>query len=195
LATDRFRQQSPKSGTESPFGASRLARKRANSPQRAGCIKFAIRSAMSTNRDAATSRFGGVLLTVALLCSACGHPDAKHKGEAIAEKYFALAASGKVDQILSLYDDSFYKVSSRSEWSASYNNVRTKLGRPIAHRLQSWQVNDLVGTSGSGQSVTLIYDVDYERAAGKEMLLVFFPSGSDTGGIRGHHFESAALLK
>ena len=147
----------------------------------------------TTNRDAPPSRFGGLLLTVALLCSACGLSDAKQQGEAIAEKYFVLASSGKVDQILSLYDDSFYKVSSRVEWSATYNNIRTKLGRPIAHRLQSWQVNDLVSTGG--RAVTLIYDVDYERAAGKEMLLVFFPNGSDSGGIRGHHFESGALLK
>ena len=153
-------------------------------------------SAMSrTNRDVPTSRFGGVLLTVALLCSACGLSDAKQKGEAIAEKYFVLASSGHVDQILSLYDDSFYKVSSRGQWSATYNNIRTKLGRPIAHRLQSWQVNDLASTSGSGRAVTLIYDVDYERAAGREMLLVFFPNGSDSGGIRGHHFESGALLR
>jgi hypothetical protein len=148
-----------------------------------------------TNRDVPPSRFGGLLLTVALLCSACGLSDAKQQGEAIAEKYFVLASSGKVDQILSLYDDFFYNVSSRGEWSATYNNIRTKLGRPIAHRLQSWQVNDLVSIGGSGRAVTLIYDVDYERAAGKEMLLVFFPSGSDTGGIRGHHFESGALLK
>jgi len=138
---------------------------------------------------------GGVLLIAALLCSACGISEPRQKGEVIGEMYFVSASKGDVDQILSLYDDDFYKVSSRTQWSAAYDRIRTKLGRPIAHRLQAWQVNSVDDAIGSGQAVTLVYDVNYERAAGREMLLVFFPSGSDSGGIRGHHFDSAALLK
>jgi hypothetical protein len=137
---------------------------------------------------------GGVPLTVALLCSACGISETREKGEVIGEMYFVSASRGDVDQILSLYDDDFYKASSRTQWSAAYDRIRTKLGRPIAHRLEAWQVNSVASTNGSGQAVTLLYDVDYERATGTEMLLVFFPSRSDAGGIRGHHFESAALL-
>lgn len=148
-----------------------------------------------TKSGVRASLLGGVLLTGALLCPACGIPEAKQQGEAIAEKYFASASKGDVDQMLSLYDDDFYKASPRTQWSAAYDSIRRKLGRPIAHRLQSWQVSGLAATHRSGQAVTLIYDVDYERATGVEMLLVFFPSGSDAGGIRGHHFESAALLK
>jgi hypothetical protein len=135
------------------------------------------------------------VLTVALLCSACGISETWQKGEVIGEMYFVSASRGDVDQLLSLYDDDFYKASSRTQWSAAYDRIRTKLGRPIAHRLQAWQVNSVASTNGSGQAVTLLYDVDYERATGTEMLLVFFPSRSDAGGIRGHHFESAALLK
>jgi hypothetical protein len=135
------------------------------------------------------------VLTVALLCSACGISETRQKGEVIGEMYFVSASRGDVDQLLSLYDDDFYKASSRTQWSAAYDRIRTKLGRPIAHRLEAWQVNSVASTNGSGQAVTLLYDVDYERATGTEMLLVFFPSGSDAGAIRGHHFESSALLK
>jgi hypothetical protein len=138
---------------------------------------------------------GGLLLAVALLCAACGISETHQKGEVIGEMYFVSASKGDVDQILSLYDDDFYKASSRTQWSAAYDRIRTKLGRPIAHRLQAWQVNSVAATDGSGQAVTLVYDVNYERATGTEMLLVFFPSGSESGGIRGHHFDSAALLK
>jgi hypothetical protein len=138
---------------------------------------------------------GGVLLTVALLCTACGISETRKKGEVIGEMYFVSASKGDVDQMLTLYDDDFYQASSRTQWSAAYDRIRTRLGRPVAHRLQAWQVNSVANTNGSGEAVTLVYDVDYERATGTEMLLVFFPRGSDAGGIRGHHFESAALLK
>jgi hypothetical protein len=138
---------------------------------------------------------GGVLLIVALLCTACGISETRKKGELIGEMYFVSASKGDVDQLLSLYDDDFYKASSRTQWSAAYDRIRTRLGRPIGHRLQAWQVNSVASTNSSGQAVTLVYDVDYERATGTEMLLVFFPSESHAGGIRGHHFESAALLK
>lgn len=87
----------------------------------------------------------------------------------------------------------FYRATSREKWAESYVHIQQKLGKPIQHTLRTWNVMSTVGTTESGTTVTLIYDVEYKRANGTETLGVFFPRGAPTGAIRAHRFNSDAL--
>src|SRR5436190_22609395 len=88
---------------------------------------------------------------------ACGSTEAKQRGEALADQYFAAAQEGNTASILKMYDDAFYKVTPEAKWKDIYDRVRTKLGRPQAHTLSNWNVNSFAGTSESGHYVTLVY--------------------------------------
>ena len=132
-------------------------------------------------------------VAVVLCISGCGAGQAKQDAERVADDYFAAAGAGDISRVLKLYDTAFYRVISRDKWAESYAHIRQKLGKPIQHSLQTWYVMNTVGTSESGTTVTLVYDVKYERASGTEALGVFFPRGEPTGRIRAHRFNSDAL--
>jgi hypothetical protein len=127
--------------------------------------------------------------------AACGISEGKQQGEAFAEQYFAASGRGDTSAVLAMYDEEFYKATSKAQWRELYGRVRTKLGKPQTHLLTTWTVNNTAGTSGSGRYVNLIYQVQYETGNGTETIGVFLPSGSTGAGIRGHHFNSDALLR
>lgn len=140
------------------------------------------------------ARLGFVVSLV--LVSACGFTEARDKATGLADTYFATASSGGGPQdLLTLYDDAFYSVTPRGQWGDMLASIRKKLGRPTQHALQSWMVNELASTNGSGQVVTLVYNVGYEHASGTETIVIFIPRGSEAGHIRGHNFNSRALLQ
>jgi hypothetical protein len=125
----------------------------------------------------------------------CGFTEAKQKGEGLAEQYFASAQQGDTTSVLALYDDAFYKATPEPKWREMYGHIRKKLGKPQSHTLANWNVNSMTGTSGSGQYVTLVYQVQYEAATGTETIGVFIPSGNGRTGIRKHFFNSDALVQ
>jgi hypothetical protein len=125
--------------------------------------------------------------------SACGFAEAKQKGEALAEQYFSAAKQGDTESVLAIYDDAFNKAA--PQWRETYAHVRTKLGKPQTHTLSTWNVNSTAGTSGSGQYVRLVYQVQYETASGTETIGVFIPAGTGRAGIHAHNFNSDALLR
>jgi hypothetical protein len=132
-----------------------------------------------------------LVVILAIAVTACGVTDARDRAQRIGEQYFTAAAAGDETAMFALYDDAFYAAMPRDKWTRTYSALRRKLGKPVQHTLQSWMVN----VSGSGQNVTLVYNVVYEHAHGTETLLLFLPRGSTPGGIRGHNFNSDALLK
>src|SRR5881398_2840682 len=91
--------------------------------------------------------------------AACGFTEAKQKGEALAEQYFAAAIQGDTASILEMYDGEFYDATPKAKWREMYGRIRTKLGKPQSHTLSNWNVNSMAGTSGSGQFVRLVYQV------------------------------------
>jgi len=137
-------------------------------------------------------RIGCGLLLV-LVLSGCGFTEAKKQGEALAEQYFAAAKQGETDSILAMYDDGFYKVTSRTQWRETYGRIQTRLGKPQAHTLSNWNVNSMTGTAESGQYVTLTYQVQYDAGTGAETIVVFIPSATGKAGIHAHNFSSDAL--
>ena len=139
------------------------------------------------------NRTACVLLLV--VAASCGVSEAKQKGEALAEQYFATAQHGDTASVLAMYDDAFYTVTPESKWREMYGRIRAKLGKPESHTLSTWNVNSVTGTSGSGHYVTLVYQVQYETAKGSETIGVFIPSGNRRAGIRSHNFNSDALVQ
>jgi hypothetical protein len=127
--------------------------------------------------------------------AACGVTEGKQQGEAFAERYFAAAGRGDTASVLAMYDDEFYKATPEAQWRETYGRIRSKLGKPHTHTLTTWTVNSTAGTLGSGRHVNLVYQVQYENGNGTETIGVFLPSGSDRAGLRGHHFNSDALLR
>lgn len=138
-------------------------------------------------------RLGCALVFVVGL-AACGLTEAKKQGQALAEQYFAAATQDDTAAVLSLYDDAFYKATPETKWRETYSHLRAKLGKPRTHTLSAWNVNSVSGTFGSGHLVTLAYQVQYEAATGTETIGVFIPAGAGRAGIRGHNFNSDALL-
>jgi hypothetical protein len=140
------------------------------------------------------SRVGCALLLV-VSAAACGFTEAKHKGEGLAEQYFAAAKQGDTASVLEMYDDTFYGVTPKAKWLEMYGHIRAKLGKPQSHTLSTWNVNSMAGTSGSGQFVRLVYQVQYESGNGTETIGVFIPSDTGRSGIRAHNFNSDALVQ
>jgi hypothetical protein len=136
-----------------------------------------------------------VAFVIGVFGAGCGVTEGKQTAEALGEQYFASAARDDSSAVLTMYDDEFYKATPKDKWSNMYAAIRTKLGRPTQHTLESWKVTNMASTTGTGQYVTLVYAVVYERAKGVETLGVFISRGSTTGGLRGHNFNSEALLK
>jgi len=130
-----------------------------------------------------------------LVVAGCGFTEAKQKGEGLAEQYFTTAQQGDTASVLTMYDDAFYKVTPEAKWRGMYARIRAKLGKPQSHTLSTWNVNSTTGTSGGGQYVTLVYQVQYETAKGTETIGVFIPSGGGHAGIRSHNFNSDALVQ
>lgn len=135
-----------------------------------------------------------VVLLILVFSSGCGFTEAKQNGAALADTYFEIAAKEDTAAVLDLYDDAFYSATPRQKWQDMYERIHAKLGKPNSHTLQNWNVNNFAGTAGSGQYVTLVYKVEYERASGVETIGVFIPSGSRQARIRGHNFNSDALV-
>jgi uncharacterized protein DUF4019 len=129
------------------------------------------------------------------VAAGCGFTEARQMGEELAEQYFATAQQGDTASVLAMYDDEFYKATPETKWREMYAHIRAKLGKPQTHTLANWNVNSMTGTWGSGQYVTLVYQVQYEAAKGTETIGVFIPSSSGRAGIRSHNFNSDALLQ
>jgi hypothetical protein len=143
-------------------------------------------------------RYSSLTLTAfilaALLISACGVSSAKSESEALCAKYFEDVQKGTLREVLPLYGDEFYKVTSKEEWIKILEKIREKLGRIQAHNLVNWNVKVQANTFGSGTFVTLVYDVKYTSYDAQEAFLVLKPLTGGPAKIIGHHINSKGLI-
>ena len=134
-----------------------------------------------------------VLLLSFLLLLSCGSLGPSPEAKALAERSFELRKSGQTEHLLTLYSPAFFESTSAEEWKTMLERTVEKLGPLESYVLRNTHTFSYQGTSNSGTTTTMIYDVKYAKHPAIETLVIFQPNGG-VPLIKGHNFQSAGFL-
>ena len=103
--------------------------------------------------------------------------------------------TGDKDQLVPLYSPDFFQTTPRDKWQKFMDKLDEKLGRLDSYELRQTHKVTFRGTSNSGTTTTLIYEVKYAKFPAIETLVVFQPSSGGPPLITGHNVRSDAFLE
>jgi len=128
-----------------------------------------------------------VLITCFVSIGCTNVASRRQAAERVADAYFGAFGDNKIDEVMKLYDEEFFRTTLREDWRRTLLDIQGKLGRSTSHVRTGW--NGVLPLSGGSFTVTLVYDVKYENGTGRETLVIKVPDvGRPT--IQGHSFRS-----
>lgn len=139
----------------------------------------------------------GILIFITLLILSCnGNKSSLSKDDAeyLMEEYFEKTKLNDFNIISSYYSDLFYESTEKEKWEELYNKIHTILGLLIETTLESWKVESIVNTSGSGKYFTFVYNNNYENGQVIETIILFLPKGEDEIKILKHNYNSNVFI-
>jgi hypothetical protein len=137
-----------------------------------------------------------VLITVFLISCLGSNQNRVSRDDIIVfmDDFFEKSKQNNFSLIESFYSDTLYESTSKDAWEELFTRIHTILGLISSIELESWNMNSVVSTSGSGTHWTLVYNNVYENGNVTETINLFVPRGTREIGIVGHHYSSNAFI-
>jgi hypothetical protein len=130
----------------------------------------------------------------AMLLGGCGFVQSTQDAEKVVARHFQELATNGVDVAMTDYGDAFFKKTTKQEWRKALSNLGQKLGTYQSDTITSWRVFKNAGTTGSGTTVTLQFQVTYSKHKATENFTLFKGITDSDYKIVGHQINSTGLL-
>ena len=123
--------------------------------------------------------------------TACGFVKAKEDAEHTVTRHFEAVASHSTEAVLAGYDEQFFAVVPREEWTRRLATVEAKLGPYQSFSVSNWNIHSSLG---AGTHVKLTCNVKYAKYTATEAMELFRANDDQPFTILKHGINSEGFL-
>ncbi|MFH1126429.1 MAG: hypothetical protein V1703_04845 [Candidatus Altiarchaeota archaeon] len=120
--------------------------------------------------------------------------EGKEKSEKVVDNFYSKVKAGDYEGTLSMYHSKWFELTPRNKTIDFLQKVDQKLGKVEGYSLVDWNMNAYAGTEGTGNYITLEYEVNRTNYSSEETFTIFNPQGTEEYLILGYNINSMGLI-
>lgn len=135
-----------------------------------------------------------VLALMSMVClTGCCFLENKEKAAKVVDDFYSKLKMQDYEGTLDMYHEKWFTVTPREKTAEFLEKVDGKLGKVEDYVLVDWNSQSYVG-EGSGNYITLVYEVNRTKYSSQETFTIFNPEGTGKFLILGYNINSMGLI-